>query len=260
MGGGSLEKSRGARSQINFGLTANAFDEEAVPQKALAARMRVKTAKIPVRLSVGKPGWDQSVVPDGFKTFPERPLLRTLSKYDAHKRADYNFRAEVLDNTERRMYVPACTSKFEYSERHILTPDQRAGAPPALSRFEYGIHPNLEGKVRWDESTTGDGGGDPYAATKARERRATAELDSAMRNSRRRGPPSGRVGLMTQYEAQLEEQRSVKMERRKLEAAGHTVAWTGRYNYTAPLSEADAREMSRSVPVRKVTTWSLGSI
>jgi hypothetical protein len=255
MGFASFEKSRGRRAQITFGMNTNVFDEEAVPSHALAARMQVKTAKVQARLGpCARAGWNQSVVPDNFKTFPERPLMRTLSKFDSHKRADYNFRAEVLDSTDRKMYVPAGDSKFEYSERHILSADQQAAAPPSLARTEHCVHPDLAGMPRWDAST-GDAG-DPYAARKARERQAQTELDAAIRNSQRRAP-TRRLGLLAEYQVQLEQQRAAKLERRKLEAAG--IAWT-RASWTAPISEVDALEMSRSVPARKVTTWSLGSI
>jgi len=256
MGVTSFEKSRGRRAQITFDVHTNVFDEEAVPPLALAARMRVKSAKVQDRLNAARPDWNQSVVPDHFKVFPERPLMRTLSKFDSHKRADYNFRAEVLDNTERRMYVPAGGSKFQYSERHILSADQRAAAPPRLVRTEYGVHPDIVGKARWDPSSGVVG--DQYAARKARERQAQSELDDAIRNSQRRAP-TRRVGILAEYQAQLEQQRATKLERRKLEAAGHTVSWT-RACWTAPISEADALEMSRSVPARKITTWSLGSV
>eukprot|EP00967_Tisochrysis_lutea_P069337 scaffold91074_cov32-Tisochrysis_lutea.AAC.3 len=256
MGGGSFEKSRGRRAQINFDMTTSAFDEEAVPRSALAARMEVKAAKIPDRLGVNKPAWNQSVVPDNFKIFPERPLMRTLSKYDSHKRADYNFRAEVLDNEERRMYVPDST-KFHYSERHIRAAEERVNAPPTSSRVEYCVHPRLASMPRWDPST-GDCG-DPYKARREREKQAQAQLDAAIRNSQRREAPAQRMGLLAGYQASLQQQRAAKLERRKLEAAGRPVTWT-RDGYTPPLSETDALEMTRSVPVRKVTTWSLGSI
>lgn len=110
-------------------------------------------------------------------------------------------------------------------------------------------------QVRWDPST-GDAG-DPYAAAQERERQAAAELDAALRNSQRRGTPVGRVGLMSKYDTHLAQQRAAKAERRKLDAAGMNISWT-RTAAPPPLVPADALEMSRRVPAKKVTSWSLG--
>jgi hypothetical protein len=148
MGGGSFENSRGRRAQTSFGLDARAFDEEAVPARALAAKIDVKASKRLDLLGQGQPVWNKSTVTEDFKNFPERPLMRTLSKFDSHKRAEYNFRAEVLDNSERRMYLTAGGSKFQYTERHIVAPGGRAIAPPSILRCEYAVHPALEDKVR----------------------------------------------------------------------------------------------------------------
>eukprot|EP00965_Chrysotila_dentata_P239005 6202842-Pleurochrysis_carterae.AAC.9 len=133
----SLERSRGQRTNLNFDRTARAFDETAVPPQArsfaahaLAAKQEVKAANKADICGVNQAGWNSSTVPEGKHAtrFPDRPMMRTLaqrdawegfhrldscacSQYDSHKRADYNFRAEQLENQDRRRYYPT-TNKF----------------------------------------------------------------------------------------------------------------------------------------------------
>ena len=138
----SFERSRGKRSNLNFERTARAFDESAVPAHNLAAKKEVKAAKRPDLLLAGRPGWNQSTLSENMKRFPDRPLCRQNFKYDAPKRADYNFRAEVLEHADRAMYMPR-ESKFEYSERRVTAPGLQLANPPPLSRVEFPNHPEL---------------------------------------------------------------------------------------------------------------------
>ena len=160
----SFERSRGKRSNLNFERTARAFDESAVPAHNLAAKKEVKAAKRPDLLLAGRPGWNQSTLSENMKRFPDRPLCRQNFKYDAPKRADYNFRAEVLEHADRAMYMPR-ESKFEYSERRVTAPGLQLANPPPLSRVEFPNHPELARatasgeKKRWDGAT--GAGGDP---------------------------------------------------------------------------------------------------
>lgn len=249
----SLERSRGHRVTINFERSARAFDESALPPKALQAKLDVKAAKKPDLLGVSTPGWNQSVVPEGKDAtkFPNKPMMRQLSQYDSHKRADYNFRAEQLDNADRRQYIPA-TSKFQYNERHLQSGAGHLTAPPALTRTEFSINPQLGLKVRWD----GSAGTDKDYYTQQREYRQQEQvtLDAALTNSRRHQPRS-HMSVIEREKAHQEEIRAQKAAKRAVEAAG--LPWAPPQ---PPLSEADALEMSRQVPCKKVTTWNLGSL
>mmetsp|Transcript_42252 Transcript_42252/g.92604 ORF Transcript_42252/g.92604 Transcript_42252/m.92604 type:complete len:252 (+) Transcript_42252:256-1011(+) len=247
----SLERSRGQRTNLNFDRTARAFDETAVPPQALAAKQEVKAANKADICGVNQAGWNSSTVPEGKHAtrFPDRPMMRTLAQYDSHKRADYNFRAEQLENQDRRRYYPT-TNKFEYNERHITGEGASLDVPPPLARTEFVVNPTLGLKVRWDGST--GSAGDPHAYAKERKQHEKAGLEAALANSKRYQPKQ-RMGLVEREKAYLEEQRRQKAERRAVESAGGT--W---YTPEAPLAPADAMEMSMQVPSRKVTTWSLG--
>ena len=246
----SLERARGARSSINFGLHARAFDDSAVPPQALEAKRAVIAGKRPDALGVtGRRGWDSSV--DAGCKFPDKPLMRQLAQYDSLKRADVNFRAETLDFNSTAAYVPKA-SKFQYNERHILHGSDRLTAPPTLSRTEFPTNAALDSKPRFDLAT--GAAGDPYAAQKARERQEQQQLEKAQGNSRRH-PPQRRIGLIEREQKHLADVRAQKAARRAYEAGGGT--WQPP---PPPLSERDAYEMSRQVPTLKTTTWSFGSI
>ena len=255
----SFERSRGKRSNLNFERTARAFDESAVPAHNLAAKKEVKAAKRPDLLLAGRPGWNQSTLSENMKRFPDRPLCRQNFKYDAPKRADYNFRAEVLEHADRAMYMPR-ESKFEYSERRVTAPGLQLANPPPLSRVEFPNHPELARatasgeKKRWDGAT--GAGGDPYAAQCAHEARGQKMLEAALANGKKH-PPRRRETLYereTRHQAELRERKAT---RRRLESMGITPApWQ---EAGPPLSAEDQLELSRQVPARKTTTWSLGS-
>lgn len=248
----SLERSRGPRSNLNFGLTSRAFDESAAPLQALAAKREVKTANKPDLCGVGTPGWNGSTVPEGKHAmrFPDRAMMRQLSEFDAHKRADYNFRAEQLEVQDQRSYIPH-QSKFQYNQRHLLPKGTaRLDAPPPLARTEFIVHPQLGLKVRWDGST--GSAGDPHAYAKERLAHEKAGLNAALENTRLHQPKQ-RVGLMQREQFFQEQLRQQKLERRALESAGGI--WSPP---EPPLHAADTLELSKQVPCRKVTTWSVG--
>ena len=82
----------------NFGREARAYDEDAIPAHALAAHKAVQEAKRPNILGTATAQWNAST--DSGVRFPDRPMMRTLSKYDSHKRADNNCeRTETLTLT-----------------------------------------------------------------------------------------------------------------------------------------------------------------
>jgi len=243
----SFEKSRGRRGSLNFERKTRAFDESAAPKGAVQAKQEVLDAKKPDILGVGKPGWNNSVACENMSRFPDRTLMRQLSKFDSIKRADYNFRGEQLDWKDQRMYVPT-PNKFEFNERHDASA-KRLSMPPALSRTEFPVHSALISKTRWD-SATGHGG-DPYAAEKAHEAKGAAMLQFALENSARR-QPKRRECLIHREERFQQEARAAKAERLKAEARGEVWQPPPR-----PLSGPDALEMTRQVPVLKTTTWSL---
>jgi len=249
----SLERSRGHRVTINFARSAHAFDESALPPKALQAKLDVKAAKRPDLLGISQPGWNQSVVPEGKDAtkFPNKPLMRQLAQYDAHKRADYNFRAEQLENADRRQYIPT-TNKFQYNERHLESGTGQLSAPPALTRTEFSINPMLGLKVRWDGSTGTDK--DYYTQQREYRQQEQVTLDAALSNSARH-QPRAHTSVIEREKAHQEAIRAQKAAKRATEAQGLT--WVPAQ---PPLSAIDALEMSRQVPCRKVTTWSLGSL
>ena len=251
----SFERSRGKRSNLNFERTARAFDESAVPAHNLAAKKEVKAAKRPDLLLAGRPGWNQSTLSENMKRFPDRPLCRQNFKYDAPKRADYNFRAEVLEHADRAMYMPR-ESKFEYSERRVTAPALQLANPPPLSRVEFPTTRSSRGdRVGREEAVDGatGAGGDPYAGQCAHEARGQKMLEAALANGKKH-PPRRRETL---YERETRHQAELR-ERKATAAAsshGHAGAVAGD---GPPLSAEDQLELSRQVPARKTTTWSLG--
>jgi len=98
----SFEKSRGRRGSLNFERKTRAFDESAAPKgviqtcfqcessqvsechplgtQAVQAKQEVLDAKKPDILGVGKPGWNNSVACENMSRFPDRTLMRQLSK------------------------------------------------------------------------------------------------------------------------------------------------------------------------------------
>ena len=155
----------------------------------------VKAGKAPDLLGIRKAGWNASTLSENMARFPDRPMMRQLarvchalsqswyhphpssadtrvhtSQYDSQKRADFNYRAEQLDDRATAMYI-ARPSKFETNERALNVP--RLAQPHLISRCEFPVHTALEGKPRWDPAT--GAGGDPYGVEKAKAKvRCTA--------------------------------------------------------------------------------------
>jgi len=131
-----------ALRSVNFPRGSRAYEKDDIPPHNLAAKKEVQAAKVPDMLGAKKAGWNISTISDNMYRFPDRPNMRTLSCYDAHKRADYNYRAEELDSRATEMYIPR-PNKFQVNERSLDVP--RLGEPHHISRCEFVTHAALEG-------------------------------------------------------------------------------------------------------------------
>lgn len=229
--------------------------------------------RVPDLLGDRPAGWNASTVSVNMCRFPDRAMMRQLSKYDSHKRADYNFRAEELDHTATITYIPR-TSKLEHNERAFDVP--RLQEPHHISRIEFPVHSALEGKPRWDPAT--GHGGDPYGVELAQRRVLERERVEALEYSKRH-PPKARNETLIEREARfMRERREEKKAARSSSTtppAHFTGMWgTGStamsgetqplgYSFAAgtapPLEALEADILAHQVPVRKQTTWSLGS-
>ena len=258
-----------ALRSTNFSRDARAYDEEAIPPAALAAHTAVVEAKRPNVLGTAPPQWNASTT-TGVR-FPDRPMMRTLANYDSHKRADFNYRRETLDWRETKMYLPK-PNKFEVNERNFgagVSTDQ----PHLIARLEFPVHPALDGKPRWD-SATGHGG-DPVAVERASRKRLEEQYHANLAYSRAH-PPKNRTESLLQREGRFQaEQRAAKARMRAeaqsrgfLPAADGTFAGGDSLAATLPwrmasaplaLSDRNALDVTKQVPMRRTTTWSLGS-
>lgn len=247
----------------------------------LAAKKEVQAAKVPDMLGAKKAGWNISTISDNMYRFPDRPNMRTLSCYDAHKRADYNYRAEELDSRATEMYIPR-PNKFQVNERSLDVP--RLGEPHHISRCEFVTHAALEGKPRWDPAT--GHGGDPYGVEKAQRKVLERERVEALEYSKKH-PPKNRTESLVQREERFQrEQRERKQALKaaaQLPGGGTATAQTFSRAFSAtgssgadplvstavsfgslghgrtmPQFGATVAEPSKRVPVLKQTTWSLG--
>ena len=267
----------------------------------LMSKRQVQAAKAPDLVGIGAPGWNASTLSEnmsGKHTFPDRPMMRQLSLYDSHKRADFNYRREDLDTTQKSIYVPK-PNKFQANERILDVP--REELPFMISRCEFPNHPDLGlrghpiDKPRWNPAT--GTGGDPYGAAKAAAAKLEKERVEAMEYSQRH-PPKNRTESLAQREKRfMDEQRQAKAA---IRAAAHTdpdisqgfaspappsraitpydssQRWDpdafkaghantrsshGMYAGSAGYGYGTAYSSvprSMQVPVRKTTTWSLG--
>lgn len=257
---------------LNFTDNATAYDVGAIPAQNLASKKEVKTIRVADLLGQRPAGWNASTLSGS--RFPDRPMMRTLSEYDAHKRADYNFRAEQLDCTATTRYIPRM-SKMQANERLLDKP--RLQQPHAISRVEIPVHSALQGKPRWDPSIgAGGAAGDQWAADKANavilERGRVEALEYSKRH-----PPKHRDETLVEREARfMQEKREAKLAARMASApmgssfslaetlpAGSVASMSfGRYGATEPVaSEALLDDIrAHKVPVKRTTTWSLGSL
>lgn len=246
----------------------------------------MQAAKIPDRLNAKKAGWNISTISDNMYRFPDRPDMRTLSKYDSHKRADYNYRAETLDSTATAMYIPR-PNKFQANERSLDIP--RLDEPHHISRCEFPVHPALEGKPRWDPAT--GHGGDPYGVEKAQRKVLERERVEALEYSQKHPPKNRTESLVQREERFMREQRERKAQLKAqaqlpgggtLGATGYAAALSSSFSDTFRARDTsppgDATRMSYGagtlptfgpsghtgiepymrVPALKQTTWSLG--
>ncbi|KAG8459773.1 hypothetical protein KFE25_014336 [Diacronema lutheri] len=247
----SFEKSRGQRGAVTFAPGSRVFHPDAVPAPARAARREVLDAKKMDILGLGRPGWHSSSSTGS--RFPDRPFQRTLSAYDAPKRADFNHRAEWLDTTSREAYVGR-TGKLQVSEREFLSEAHRAHPnlvrPPKQRPAEEAVHPRLEGKTRWNGSTEA-------LSAKQLEQLAQSELTQA-RAARSASAGGARESLQAREARFLEERRAEKRATVQLRAAGLTLQKADAQWYN--VTKDDLFEMSMQVPAKRITTWSLGSI
>lgn len=222
---------------------------------ARAARRMVLDAKKMDILGLHRPGFNMSTKTG--ERFPDRPMMRTLAAYDAPKRADFNHRAEWLDTQSTEMYIGRA-NKLQVSEREFLSEAQRAHPnllrPHKQRTGEEAVHPSLEGKLGWNGSTVA-------LTHKQSAQLASAELGRA-RASRSAGRHR-RGESLRQREARFgEEQREHKRAAAKARPATAPLplneSKAGAYHYN--LTKEDFLQMTRQVPAKRVTAWSLGTI
>jgi len=253
---------------LNFPKSANAFDVGGIPAHNLASKKEVKVMRVPDLLGERPAGWNASTLSGS--RFPDRPMMRVLSEYDAHKRADYNFRAEQLDHIATTRYIPR-PSKMQTNERALDVP--RLQQPHPISRLEFPVHVALEDKPRWDGST--GHAGDAYHAEKERDIVFQRECAEVMEYSKRHPPKAREESLMQREERFMREKREAKAHARASAIApGMATAMfstsggmttMGKYGNTtgAPApSKYGAEEAedirAHMVPVKNTTSWSLG--
>lgn len=268
-----------ALRSTSFSPNARVYEEEDIPAAALASKKAVKAAKQPDPIGVNHPVWNTSTLSENMIKFPDRPMQRQLSAYDAHKRADYNFRKEHLEWKDGAIYVPRA-NKFCVNERSLKGYQPQLSAPPPTMRSEFPTHPALESYEKWDHATgPHDGkGGDHWAETRRRSSELQQLTQAALQNSQRRKPAADQPSLIEREQRFLDAQRAAKMEQRRAASAMmgtfirtpvtlSTLRATGALAETkklaetkalAPLSAADEYEMRQQVPCRNTTTWSLG--
>jgi hypothetical protein len=232
-----------------------AFHADAVPACARASRRKVLDAKKMDILGLQRPGWNPSTYSPANR-FPDRPLQRVLSAYDAPKRTDYNYRSEVLDTRSTERYIPK-SNKLQVSARDFLTEEQRThpdrSRPPKQRLSEAPIHPALESKTGWNPST------EPLSA-KARAALAEAEQDARTAALSSAGYDGRPCETLEQREARfLEERREEKRLKAQLRASGQLPAEAATPSFYHITNE-DFAEMTMQVPAKRITTWSLGSI
>lgn len=180
-------------------------------------------------------------------------MQRTLSAFDAPKRADWNFRTEWLD-LSREMYVGR-TNKLQVSQLDFLSDAQRAhpnlARPPKQRMAEQLVHPRLEGKERWNISTE--------ALTQKQLEQLTQAQLARSRASRSAGSTRARESLQEREARFLEERRAEKRAAAQMRAVGLTPPKEEKPSFFH-LTREDFAEMSVQVPAKRVTSWSLGSI
>jgi len=199
---------------VNFPKNQTVFDVNGIPAHNLASKKEVKVLSVPDLLGERPAGWNASTLSGS--RFPDRPMMRQLSVYDSHKRADYNHRAEQLDSDATTLYIPR-PSKMQTNERALDVP--RLQQPHPISRCEFPVHSNLEGKPRWDPST--GAGGDVVGAEKANRKVLERERVEALEYSKRH-PPKHREETLIQREERF------MRERRGQGRGAHSSERTGR--------------------------------
>ena len=234
----------------------------------------MQNAKVPDLIGIKKNGWNNSTLSEnmsGKHNFPDRPMMRQLSAYDSHKRADYNYRAEQLDSKATAKYIPR-PSKFEHNERALDVDKQ--SRPFGISRCEFPVHAALEGKPRWDPAT--GAGGDPYGVEKAQKIVLERERVEALAYSRSYKFKKPTQTLVERETAFIEQQRAAKAAMRASAAAPGGLGASGMASGMGAsigaaswmagntlgggsyLDSSAVIHPSQQVPVRKTTTWSLG--
>ena len=138
--------------RCNYGFDEKAFHKSEIPQKALNAKRQIRQAKRGNRLGLNKEPWNSSTYTTAHK------CVRNQHQLSAHDAPLYqhNYRAEKLPD-KRPAFVPKATH-LEFDRRLLISdPKMRAMArtlAPSKDTQEMPVHPKLEGKVLWDNSTS----------------------------------------------------------------------------------------------------------
>ena len=122
---------------LNFTDNATAYDVGGIPAQNLASKKEVKTIRVADLLGQRPAGWNASTLSGS--RFPDRPMMRTLSEYDAHKRADYNFRAEQLDCTATTRYIPRMSPIMRPPTMSVASPRKISHPRRRSRRFVWPI-------------------------------------------------------------------------------------------------------------------------
>jgi hypothetical protein len=138
--------------RANYGFDEKAFHKSEIPQKALQAKREIRAAKRGNRLGLNKEPWNGSTYTTAHKCVRDQ---HQLSAHDAPL-YQHNYRAEKLPD-KRPPFVPKATH-LEFDQRLLIAdPKVRAMArtlAPSKDTQEMPVHPNLEGKALWDNSTS----------------------------------------------------------------------------------------------------------
>jgi hypothetical protein len=166
--------------RANYGFDEKAFHKSEIPDKALAAKKEVRKAKRGNRLGLQKDNWNNSTYTTAHKCVRDQ---HQLSAHDAPL-FQHNYRAEKLPD-KRPPFVPKATH-LEFDQTLLISDatlrSKARTLAPALDTQEMPVHPNLEGKVLWDNSTSNQ------TRLPIERARKMAEEDKKIKELRKRRP------------------------------------------------------------------------
>lgn len=232
--------------RLNYKLEERAFSKEDYHESNRQKKIEAKRWARKDVLGLEKPEWDFSVGPQDVSTVRRQ---RQISQHDPTL-YKYNYRAEVLPKPSDK-FVPRCgRQNFDQRRLHKELRKEHTKIVPSKRISEMPVHPALENKMSWDNSTT--------INRNKLDQHSELTRRHAKKNSRAKSERLKKEGYLTPAERETQRMEKLREKREKrIKGISEEVKSSeskekeGRFGHVENANAGESTAHKRNVPSRK---------